>query len=66
MDPLKTLPEAAEMTRLPIATLRYMRHCGTGPKSAKVGRRVVYRESDLIAWIDAAFAEDQPSVTGVQ
>ncbi len=59
MDPLKTIPEAAEMTRLPVATLRYMRHCGTGPKSAKVGRRVVYRESDLIAWIDAAFAKDE-------
>ena len=56
---LLTVREVAEMTRLPEATLRWFRHEGTkGPKSAKLGRRVVYRESDVIAWIENAFAED--------
>ena len=35
-----------------VATLRYWRHCGTGPKSLRVGRRVLYRAVDVRAWID--------------
>lgn len=59
-DKLLTITEVAEMTRLPEATLRWFRHEGTkGPKSAKLGRRVVYRESDVLAWIDKAFADGQ-------
>lgn len=58
-DKLLTVSEVAEMTRLSAATLRYFRHEGTkGPKSAKLGRRVVYRESDVVAWIENAFAEE--------
>lgn len=58
-DKLLTITEVAEMTRLPEATLRWFRHDGTkGPKSAKLGRRVVYREADVLAWIDNAFAEE--------
>lgn len=42
-------------------TLAYWRHMGTGPKCwAKIGRRVCYRESGIIAWIDAQF-NDQVS-----
>ena len=55
-DKLLTMAEVAKMTRLPEATLRWYRQEGTkGPKSAKLGRRVVYRESDVLAWIDDAF-----------
>lgn len=58
-DRLLTVSEVAEMTRLPATTLRYFRHEGTkGPKSAKLGRRVVYRESDVLAWIEAAFSDE--------
>ena len=58
-DKLLTVSEVAEMTRLSAATLRYFRHEGTkGPKSAKLGRRVVYRESDVLAWIEAAFSDE--------
>ena len=57
MEHLMTLTEVAEMTRTPAATLRYWRHCGVGPRSAKLGRRVVYRESDVAAWVAAQFAE---------
>ena len=56
---LLTVPEVAEMTRLPEATLRWFRHEGTkGPKSFKLGRRIVYRESDVLAWIENAFAAE--------
>lgn len=50
---LITIIEAAEILRAPVATLRYWRHLGTGPQSFRLGRRVLYRYADLIAWIDA-------------
>ncbi len=50
--------EVAELTGIPEATLRFWRHQGTGPGSAKLGRRVVYREEDVLAWIDEQFAKD--------
>ena len=50
---LLTIAEAAELLRAPVATLRYWRHLGTGPRSFRLGRRVLYRRDDLLAWIDA-------------
>ncbi len=57
MDDLLTIEEVAKITRLPVATLRWYRSTGRGgPKSGKLGgRRVVYRRSDVEAWIAAAF-----------
>lgn len=56
---LLTIEEAAERTRLPINTLRWMRHKGTGPRGAVLSRRIVYREDDLEAWIEQRFADDE-------
>lgn len=50
---LKTLSEASELLRTPVATLRYWRHIGYGPTSFKIGRNVVYDAADLEAWIQA-------------
>ncbi len=50
---LLTIAEAALLLRTPVATLRYWRHLGTGPRSFRLGRRVVYRRDDLQSWIDA-------------
>jgi excisionase family DNA binding protein len=50
---LLTITEAAELLRTPVATLRYWRHLGTGPRSFRLGRRVLYRSHDLHSWIDA-------------
>lgn len=52
---LLTLPEAAERLRRTEAQLRWMRHIGTGPRSAKIAGRVMYREDLLEAWIDEQF-----------
>lgn len=62
-DPeLLLLPEVATMTRLSEDTMRWLRHTGAGPRSGKLGRRVVYRRSDVQAWIDAGFERDsQPA-----
>ncbi|UYB35488.1 helix-turn-helix domain-containing protein [Arthrobacter koreensis] len=55
---LLTLDEVAEMLRKSPAQCRWMRHNGTGPKSAKLGGRVVYREQDVIDWVNQAFEEN--------
>lgn len=52
---LLRVPEVSELTGIPEATLAFWRHMGTGPQSAKLGRRIVYREVDVIAWVDAQF-----------
>ena len=54
-DPLMTLPEVAERLRRSPAQLRWMRHNGTGPRAAKISGRVMYRASDVEAWIDEQF-----------
>ncbi len=54
---LLRLADVAELTGVPVATLRFWRHQGTGPRSAKIGRRVVYRESDVQRWVDSQFNE---------
>lgn len=59
---LLTIAEVSARTRVPVDTLRYWRHVGgVGPKSAKVGRRVVYREADVDAWVAEQFADPQPA-----
>ena len=52
-DELLTISEVAAILRAPVATMRYWRHLGIGPRSFRLGRRVVYRAGDLQAWIDA-------------
>jgi excisionase family DNA binding protein len=56
---LLTIAEAAQLLRAPVATLRYWRHLGTGPRSFRLGRRVLYRRDDLHTWIDVQ--RGQPS-----
>ena len=54
---LVTITEAAELLRAPVATLRYWRHLGIGPRSFRLGRRVLYRQDDLHDWIEHQRAE---------
>jgi predicted DNA-binding transcriptional regulator AlpA len=57
MYKLLRLPEVASLTGVPEATLRHWRRIGEGPPSARIGRRVVYREDDVQRWIDDHFHE---------
>ena len=54
---LLTVSEAAELLRKSEAQMRWMIHTGTAPRSAKLGGRRMFRESDVLAWIDAAFEQ---------
>jgi DNA-binding transcriptional MerR regulator len=57
MDALLTPAEVAEQLRRPVATVRYWRAMGIGPKSANVGGRVLYRESDVEKWLEEQFSD---------
>ena len=53
---LLTTAEAAEMLNTPPATLRWWRHCGTGPRSFRLGsRKVMYRAEDVRRFIDVRY-----------
>jgi predicted DNA-binding transcriptional regulator AlpA len=58
-DDLLTITEAAAMIRTPIATMRYWRYLGTGPRSFRLGRHVWYRASDIDSWIRAQRDADE-------
>jgi predicted DNA-binding transcriptional regulator AlpA len=51
-DRLLTIEEVSELTRICVATLRWMRHTGAGPRSFRPARRVLYWLSDVLDWID--------------
>jgi excisionase family DNA binding protein len=59
MSKILTLEEAAAAINRPAATLRYWLVQGTGPRSFKLGRRRMFREEDVTAWVEAQYAEQQ-------
>jgi predicted DNA-binding transcriptional regulator AlpA len=60
MDQLMTTEEAGQMCRKPAETMRYYRHTGLGPRSFKLGRRVVYRREDVEAWLQQQYLAQVP------
>ncbi|MGI8881043.1 MAG: helix-turn-helix transcriptional regulator [Jatrophihabitans sp.] len=53
-----TLDEIAERLRIPAGTLRYWRHQGRGPRTFRVGRRVMAYESDVEVWLKEQYDAD--------
>jgi excisionase family DNA binding protein len=52
MPGLLTIQEAAAYLNVPVATLRWWRAQGRGPRSMKLGRHVRYDKADLDQWIN--------------
>lgn len=50
-----TLQEVAERTRVPLATLRYYRATGDGPRLWKLAGRVVAYDDDVEAWLNEQY-----------
>lgn len=64
MSEILTTAQAAELLNTPVATLRWWRYAGSGPRSFKLGaRKVAYRRTDVLAWLDAQYnaAEGDPA-----
>lgn len=51
-----TVEDVAERLNTSVASVRWMIRTGRAPKSAKFGRRRMFRESDVEAFIESAFA----------
>lgn len=49
-----TSQEVADLLRTPVETVYYWRQVGKGPKSFKIGRRVLYAREDVEAFIAEA------------
>lgn len=63
-DELLTLQEVADVVRVPVATLRYWRHLGTGPRSFRIGRSVRYWRTEVFLWLDSQSAAAQEGLPG--
>lgn len=59
-DQLLNISEAAGLLRVPVATLRWWRHLGTGPHSFRVGRGVRYWHHDVLNWLHQQSGDDGP------
>ncbi len=46
-----TTDEVAELLRMPVESVRWWRHVGKGPKSFRLGRRVLYAAEDVEAFV---------------
>jgi excisionase family DNA binding protein len=51
MEHYMTIGEAGTYIRTPVETLRKWRTQGTGPKAARIGKRLLYRRSELDRWV---------------
>lgn len=56
-DRLIYVEEVAEILRRTPSAVRFMVHAGTAPRSAKIGGRRMFRESDVYAWLDEQFEQ---------
>lgn len=56
--PLLTTADVAAYLQVPVATLYQWRLHGDGPRAAKVGRHLRYRQADVDAWLDSQAARD--------
>lgn len=55
-DELLDMDGVSAIMGRPVPTLRWWRAQGIGPRSFKLGRRVVYRRSDVNTWIEQQYA----------
>lgn len=58
---LLTLDRAAQELGLTIQQLRWLRSQNKGPKGAKLGGRVFFREADLASWVNDSFSTEASS-----
>ena len=54
MDFLIDQKQAARILGLSVRTLERHRIAGTGPRFARLGRLIRYRQNDLIEWVDGS------------
>ncbi len=56
-----TTDEVATLVRSTPQTVKWWRHVKQGPTWFRIGRRVLYAETDVLAWLDAQRAAGTPN-----
>jgi excisionase family DNA binding protein len=51
IEPLLTIEEVAEYLRVPVLTIRWLRQEGRFAPAVKVGRRLDWERSAVVAWV---------------
>ena len=51
MEPLLKIDEVAEYLRVPVLTIRWLRQEGRFAPAVKVGRRLGWERSAVVAWV---------------
>lgn len=51
LEPLMTIDEVAEYLRVPVVTIRWLRQEGRFAPAVKVGRRLAWERSVVVAWV---------------
>ncbi len=46
-----TSRQVSDLIGVPVGTLRFWRHCDQGPASFTLGKKVVYRRSEIERWV---------------
>lgn len=59
-----TAREAAQAIGVHIRTLKYWKANGYGPDHFYIGKRLFYRRSDVIAWLEQISATQAPVTKG--
>ena len=57
-EKLLTIQEVSEQLRTPVKTLRSWKRVGRGPQSARVGARLLYKQTDVDAYVAQLFGDD--------
>jgi len=58
-----TTAELAALVRAPESTVRFWRHRNVGPRGVRIGKRVLYLESDVLAWLDEQTTGSRPAAS---
>lgn len=56
-EDLATIEEAAEILRVPVATLRHWRKVGKAPRAIRFGKRIRFVRAEVETFYARAFAE---------
>ncbi|MEX5632138.1 helix-turn-helix domain-containing protein [Parafrankia sp. FMc2] len=54
---MRTVEETAEQLRTTVGALYTMRHRGEGPRAVRQGRRLIYAQSEIDAYVARLYAE---------
>lgn len=57
ITPLWTVEDVSAFLGVPVNTLYQWRHRGYGPAARRVGRYIRYKQTDVIAWVEALNCE---------